>query len=388
MATFSQNLGTVFYWGAQRWPITGTISGSTSRSGTTITVSNVKLALNWSQVQSGSGYADVTFTTPSYSPNSFRITAYSTTTVNLATYTFAADVGESGRNIGWSSSDGYSGTYPITYDSGSTPTPPTGIYVTFISSTWNSIRVKVGVSSWGSGYSGTPTLAQNIVTSSATSSNWDTMARRALANSTTALESTQTLTNSNTVVRDGGVDIKGCLSYKVGGYASNNARDVLVLDNTIRYLPPAPLQSLSKASESYAGNNKSNVTISVTGGDSTNNNNVSVSTQYRYSTNGGSSWTAWAQAGTGTPWTAKTATFQVPCNTSIKVEARQVYQSQASEVKSLTFTSMKTPAMLYVPVSGDSKLGRKAYIGINGQSEKVLKIYKGVNGQAKLVYTD
>lgn len=388
MATFSQNLGTVFYWGAQRWPITGTISGSTSRSGTTITVSNVKLALNWSQVQSGSGYADVTFTTPSYSPNSFRITAYSTTTVNLATYTFAANVGDAERDVDWSSSDGYSGIYHITYPSGQSTTPPTGGSVTWNSHTWNSVNITSRVTSWGTGYTGTPNLEQIIVQSSATSSTWEQTGRIVKQNATTSLSSTQSVSNANaTLSLSGGITVKGCTSYKIAVYGSTNVGNTKALDNTTRYTPPAPLQSLSKASESYAGNNKSNVTVSVTGGNSTNNNNVSVSTQYRYSTNGGSSWTAWAQAGTGTPWTAKTAIFQVPCNTSIKVEARQVYQSQASEVKSLTFTSMKTPAMLYVPVSGKSKLGRKAYIGINGQSEKVLKIYKGVNGQAKLVYT-
>lgn len=387
MATFFSNQ-TVWYWGNPAYQIKGTLTGNVTRSGNTVTLSGMNLALNWSSVPAGFGYdADVSFTVNG-TPTSRRIAAYTTTSYALNNTSLTVGSTATSANISWSSSDNYSGSFTITFPSGSTK--PSGLSVKYNSCTWNSISITSSVTSWGTGYTGTPNLEQIVIQSSATGSNWTSTGRSVKQNATSSLSSTQSVSNTNkTFDLSGGINIRGCTSFKVGAWASTSAGDggSNAFDNTVRYTPPAPLQTLSKASESYAGNNKSNVTVSVTGGNSTNNNNVSVSTQYRYSTNGGSSWTAWAQAGTGTPWTAKTATFQVPCNTSIKVEARQVYQSQASEVKSLTFTSMKTPARLYVPVSSKSKLARKAYIGINGQSEKVLKIYKGVNGQSKLVYT-
>lgn len=279
-------------------------------------------------------------------------------------------------------------SYTMTGNIPSGGTAPSGGSVTYNSCTWNSVNITSSVSSWGTGYSGTPNLEQIIVQSSATSSTWEQTGRIVKQNATTSLSSTQSVSNTNaTLSFNGGITVKGCTSYKVAMYASTNIGATRTLDNTTRYTPPAPLQSLSKSAESYAGNNKSNVTISITGGNSTNNNSVTVTTQYRYSTNSGSTWTAWASAGTGTPWTAKTASFQVPCNTSIQVQARQVYQSLSSDVKSLTFTSMKTPARLYIPVNSKSKLTRKLYIGVNSRSEKVIKLYKGVGGRAKLVYT-
>lgn len=382
MATFFSNQ-TVWYWGTTAYLVQGTLTGDVTRSGNTVTLSNMSLALSWPPYASGAW--DVSFSLNGVAVYSARLGA-NTSSINLNNYSFGVSESQTSASVGWSTSDGYSGSFTVTFPSGATG--PSGAYVNFVSSTWNSVQTQIGVSSWGTGYSGTPSLSHNVIVSSATSSNWTTSARRGLTDTTSNLSSTKTLTNDNTVIRDGGINIRGCLSYKIGCYANNGVGVDTAFDNTTRYTPPAPLQTLSKSSETYAGSNKSNVTISITGGNSTDNNNVTVSTQYRYSTNGGSSWTAWAQVGTGTPWTAKSVTFQVPCNTSIQVQARQVYQSQSSEIKSLTFTSMKTPAMLYVPVSGQSKLARKAYIGINGQSEKVLKIYKGVNGQAKLVYTD
>lgn len=382
MASFSANLGTIWYWGSTAYPVTGTISGTTTRSGTTVTMSNMKLTLSWPP----SAYGTYTVWFNTQNVKTERALAANTTTYNLNNASFTAAIGETSRQIGWSSSDGYSGAYTITYDAGGTS--PSGGTVTYNSCTWNSVNITSKVTSWGSGYSGTPNLEQTVVQSSATSSTWTSTGRITKKNATTSLSSTQNVSNATaTVAYDGGITLKGCTSFKVAMWGATSVGNTYNFDNTVRYTPPAPLQSLAKSAESYAGSNKSNVTISITGGNSTNNNNVNVSSQYRYSTNGGSSWTAWASAGTGTPWTAKTATFQVPCNTSVQVQARQVYQSQASEVKSLTFTSMKTPARLYVPVSSRSKLARKAYIGINSQSEKVLKIYKGVNGQSKLVYT-
>ena len=382
MATFFSNT-TVWYWGSTAYLVRGTLTGNVSRSGNTVILSGLSMSLSWPPYASGAW--DVSFSLNGVAVYSARLGA-NTSSINLNNYSFGVSESQTSASIGWSSSDGYSGSFVISFPSGATP--PSGAYVNFVSSTWNSVQTKIGVSSWGTGYSGTPSLSHNVIVSSATSSNWTTSARRGLTDTTSNLSSTKTLMNDNTVARDGGINIRGCLSYKIGCYANNGVGVDTAFDNTTRYTPPAPLQTLSKASETYAGNNRSTVTLSVTGGNSTANNNVSVSTQYRYSLDDGSTWTAWAIAGTGIPWTTVSTSITVPCDTSVKVEAKQVYQGNSSEVKSLTFTSMKTPAMLYVPVSGQSKLARKAYIGINGQSEKVLKIYKGVNGQAKLVYTD
>lgn len=389
MASYTSSTINTGYWG--QYPLTSKVSFDATRSGNTINITNIIIYCTASNGWGSDNYWPkftllVGSTSIAYGEGLSMTAGEGVKTLSDATFTVGATATSATITFKVENGGTFTTNINITFPSGGTS--PYGGSVTWNSHTWNSVNITSKVTSWGTGYTGTPNLEQIIVQSSATSSTWEQTGRIAKQNATTSLSSTQSVSNTNYDLSiNGGITVKGCTSYKIAMYANTNLGATRTFDNTIRYTPPAPLQSLSKASETYAGSNKSNVAISITGGNSTNNNNVTVSTQYRYSTNGGSSWTAWAQAGTGTPWTAKTATIQVPCSTSIQVQARQVYQSQASETKSLTFTSMKTPARLYVPVSGKSKLGRKAYIGINGQSEKVLKIYKGVNGRSKLVYT-
>lgn len=382
MATFFSNT-TVWYWGSTAYLVRGTLTGNVSRSGNTVTLSGLSMSLSWPPYASGAW--DVSFSLNGVAVYSARLGA-NTGSISLNNYSFGVSEGQTSANVGWSSSDGYSGSFVVSFPSGSTP--PSGGSMSFVSATWDSVTVKGKVTNWGSGSN--PTKHFAVLSTSATGNDWNNIPRiEKYVDGNSTAEQSATISNANADgTYYGGITVKGGTAFKVGMAYGTSVSVLIVGDYTTRYTPPAPLQTLSKASETYAGNNKATVTLSVTGGNSTANNNVSVSTQYRCSLDGGSTWTAWAIAGTGTPWTAVSASITVPCDTSVKVEAKQVYQGNSSEIKSLTFTSMKTPAMLYVPVSGQSKLGRKAYIGINGQSEKVLKIYKGVNGQAKLVYTD
>ena len=223
--------------------------------------------------------------------------------------------------------------------------PPSGISVKWNSHTWNSVNITTSVTSWGSNYtSGSTYTRQIICVSGATASDWTTKGRiyKSLAVTPPALSGTQSVSNSNADASlDGGITVKGCTAYKVAGWAwnSNGNAGTAGFDNTTRYTPPAPMTTLSKSESASSTANSITHTITMVGGNSTNNNDVTVTTQYRYSTNGGTSYSAWTSAGTGKPWDTKTATFTSTYGASIKVEARQVYQSQNSEVKKLSYTA-------------------------------------------------
>lgn len=371
MATFFSNQ-TIWYWGSTAYPVQGTLTGDVTRSGNTVTLSNMSLALSWPSYAYGS--YNVTFTINGTATS--RSMAANTSTFAVDSTSLSVGTTATSANVSWSSSDGYSGSFTVSFPSGGTS--PTGLATQVTARTWNSATMKTSVTSWGTGAG-----PNRLVIHLSPTYNNDTYMRQAEASYSPF---TATINNSTSTGTHQAFTMKGCHTLYPWIYAYNGTIEAKTWGSAF-YLPPAPLQTLSKSAESYAGSNKSNVTISITGGNSTNNNNVTVTTQYRYSTNGGSTWTAWTSAGTGTPWTTKTASFQVPCNTSVQVQARQVYQSLSSDVKSLTFTSMKTPARLYIPVSGKSKLTRKLYIGVSGKSKRVLKLYKGVGGKAKLVYT-
>lgn len=384
MATFFSNQ-TIWNWGSSAYPVKGTLTGNVSRSGNTVTLSGMNLALSWPPYASGTW--GVSFTVNGTTTG--RNLAANTANYGVNNTSFGVGTTQTSANIGWSSSDGFNGSFTVTFPSGATG--PSGGAVAWQSHTWNSVTIKSSLSSWGSGYSGTPNLEQIVCVSTSTSSNWDTdgQARSVKQNATTATSSTQTVYNTTDDWHPpaGKVTIKGCLSYKVAMWGATNIGNTKAFDNTTRYTPPAPLQTLSAGTQTYAGANKANIPLTIVGGSSSNNYTVNVNTQYRYSTNGGSTWTAWASAGNGNPWTSVSATITVPCDTSVQIQAKQVYQSQSSEVKSLTVTSIKTPARTYVSVNGKSKLARKAYFSVSGKSRKVLKIYKGVSGKSKLVYT-
>ena len=131
------------------------------------------------------------------------------------------------------------------------------------------------------------------------------------------------------------------------------------------------------------------MTATVTGGNSTNNTDVNVTTQYRYSTNGGSTYSGWSQVGSaGKPWTAVSGNINdLPANTTITVQARQMYQNKYSEVKTATFTTGPM-AKTYATVNGQSRLVRKIYASVNGQSAPLTKLYAGgPDGKAKLIYS-
>ena len=259
------------------------------------------------------------------------------------------------NNPVYSSVLGCSGTITIPAQSN---VPPSGASATWKSHTWNSVTMTAKLTSWGSGYTTSSNVLQGIVCkSTATNNNWGGRICREILKASTTLTADGTLSNSNTFNIDGGMTLKGCTAYKIAGWAATNIGDTGMatgLNSTTYYTPPAPMTTLSKSESASSTANSITHTITMVGGNSTNNNDVTVTTQYRYSTNGGTSYSAWTSAGTGKPWDTKTVTFTSTYGASIKVEARQVYQSQNSEVKTLSYTATAATAPTTPTVSSFS----------------------------------
>lgn len=379
MASYASATINTGYWGS--YPLTSKVSFDATRSGNTISITNIIIyctaSNGWGSDNNWPKFTLLVGSTSIAYGQGLSMTAgEGVKTLSNATFTVGATATSATITFKVENGGTFTTNINITFPAGATA--PSGLATQVTARTWNSATMKTSVSSWGTGAG-----PNRLVIHLSPTYNSDTYMRQAEASYSPF---TATINNSTSTGTHQAFTMKGCHTLYPWIYAYNGSVEAKTWGSAF-YLPPAPLQTLSKSAESYAGSNKSNVTISITGGNSTNNNNVTVTTQYRYSTNNGSTWTAWTSAGTGSPWTTKTASFQVPCNTSIQVQARQVYQSLSSDVKSLTFTSMKTPARLYIPVSSKSKLTRKLYIGVNNRSEKVIKLYKGVGGRAKLVYT-
>ena len=258
-------------------------------------------------------------------------------------------------------------------------TAPSGNAISVSSTTWNSITLTGSISSWGrpNSMSGRD-LRIGVGPDTSTYGKWNAVG--AVTSKTT------TVNNSST---HGSLTIKGCQTLYPFCYATNGLANSTKW-GSVFYTNPAPLQTLSLSGciMTQAGK-KWQITMSITGGSSTNNASVNVATQYRYSTNGGSTYSGWAQVGSsGRPWTTVTGNINdLPGDTTITVQARQVYQNKYSEVKTATFTT--GPAVkTYVGVSGTSHLVRKMYASVGGQAKALTKLYVGdSNNKAKLIFS-
>ncbi len=205
-----------------------------------------------------------------------------------------------------------------------TPTP-TAPNITEITS--STVKGTFAVSSWGG--SSASYIAARLFGPSGTGR---------LEQQTNGVSSyTTTITNSS-VQLDGGTTIKGAGTYYADTYASNSAGGANSSRVTV-YTPPAALASITY--EQTAGATNVSIVPKITGGSSTVNASGAVTTSYRYSTNGGSTWSGWTTiSGTATAWTEKTGSaFTCNYGASVKIQAKQTFNSKESAVKEVSFTA-------------------------------------------------
>lgn len=237
---------------------------------------------------------------------------------------------------------------------------PSGAGVRFNSATWNTVNITSTVSNWGSGYTDTPHLQQIVCLPDSTASNWYQRGRLVHDNRTTAKTSTGTVTNSDQAY-NGGLTIKGASNYKVACWASTTVGESHALSSVVR-TPPAPLASFTKVSETRGATAVATV-FRIVGGSSTNNSANNVVTQYRLSTNGGSTYGNWTNVGSAaTAYTAKDLTLNIPYSSNVSIQARQYYNSDtnATAAVTLTYTALGPVAPSNLTVTVNSKTWNSA----------------------------
>lgn len=237
---------------------------------------------------------------------------------------------------------------------------PSGAGVRFNSATWNTVNITSTVSNWGSGYTDTPHLQQIVCLPDSTASNWYQRGRLVHDNRTTAKTSTGTVTNSDQAY-NGGLTIKGASNYKVACWASTTVGESHALSSVVR-TPPAPLASFTKVSETR-GTAAVATVFRIVGGSSTDNSANNVVTQYRLSTNGGSTYGNWTNVGAAsTAYTAKEFTLNIPYSSNVSIQARQYYSSDtnATAAVTLTYTALGPVAPSNPTVTVNSKTWNSA----------------------------
>lgn len=366
------------------------LTGDVSRSGNTVTLSNLRLHF---VVNGTSGYADhvaelveikngntvVSSTTVYWT---FSGTISNTVSLNNASVGVGTADTSHTFNL-WAPEDNAGVNFTVTFPTGAIP--PSGISVKYNSCTYNSVNGTTTITSWGTGTN--RVLEQIAVNSSATPSNWTSKGRIVRQNPTNALTYTNSVSNATAnLVLDGGITLKGCASYKLAGWANTSDGGVGVLDNTLRYLPPAqPSGSASDAGYTFT---KRKVTITCAGAGTSSNYANTVTFYYRYKKSTDSNYGPWTSMGTGTATSSKSVTLTLNGSTTYNFQVLQQYQGLNSNSASFNYTTPAVPdqGILYAPVNGTAKRIRKLYGSVNGQTKEIKKLYGSVNGQSKRIF--
>ena len=385
MASFSANLGTIWYWGSQSFPVSGTIYGDTSRSGNTITLSNMSVALTWPGSAYGNWPVSITVANSTTSWNPLNV---NTPSVGLNNASISVGTTDTSANVSWSSSDGYSGSFSVSFPAGSTP--PTGLQCELVSQTWNSITLRGKVADWGSGSSDF-SRHFSIMDGNSSGSTWLGRIEKYIDGNSTDWETVVISNSTADATLDGGINLIGQTFYKYGLWAGTNENDGKTNASDLNHTPTAPIETLSLTK--IATTTGYDVTIAITGGDNTKNSDYNSCNWYRYSLDNGKTWSIPVRGSNDArPWITKTFTVNVPKAHKITVEARQGYYDMDSwngyghsETKRAEL--VLKPA-LYGSVEGVSKEVKTLYGPVSGQSKKIIKLYASVNGQSKLIYKE
>lgn len=259
---------------------------------------------------------------------------------------------------------------------------PSGLAVTYVSNTWNSVTGSVTLSSYG-----TPSSDANryIEFGVVDPSNNEYGSPYRYKTKKAVNSETFTVTNSDY----GAFVIKGCIGYKVGGWATNTVMYTKTLDSTVRYTPPAPGQ-LSYTDE---GNGSWRVVYTgVAANNSTSYTAADLVRTFRYKDSSSSTWTYVQQDTQAAITDTTTSVIPISPQHTVEIEAWMTYKGGQSEVSSTTITNDAPAAHLYGSVPGqvrnESAEIEKLYGSVNGQTKKITKLYASVGGVTKLIFED
>ncbi len=274
----------------------------------------------------------------------------------------------------------YSGTVGYLLD-GTVPaatSAPTGLTITHVSNTWNSVTGTVHIDSYGVP-SGDANRYVEFGVVDPTKTTYGSPYRYDISYATR--DATITVTNGSR----GGFEIKGCTKYKRGGFATNTQRSVQTIGSTLYYTPPAPGQLTYVESSTgvfdveYTGVAANNQTTYDT---------ASLTRSVRYREVGASTWTDVESSAAALITAVTQFTVTVPASKTYEIEAWMTYHGNQSEVSRVTVTNAANPVYLYASARGISKKVAKLYGPVNGQTKKIKKLYGSVGGVTKLIFED
>ena len=365
MATFLSGTTIGWYYYSNGW-IYATLTGDVTRNGNTVTLSNMWLSLTCARSVSGSD--NYTFTVNG-TATSFRLVVQNPPSTNFGGYSlnstsFSVGATQTSANVGWSSSDGYNGTFNVTFPAG--VSPPTGLGANNIVRGVEEFTANVFISGWGVG-SGTRYRElqcwtydpNNLVTP-----------RKYQPIYGDALSGNITVSNSSI----GDLVIRGNTTYTLGVYASNGSASVgsnRVGDYTTLAYAPIVSASVSKTEAVIT------YELKADGG--------KYPRTYEYSIDSGTTWVQFDYVPDGS---AKTGSFVLSGNfgsgpTTLKTRVRT--DAGTTDAPDLVLYIVSNIGLLG-SVNNLSRDVIKFCGSVNGMTKPIIKLYGSAGGVAKRIY--
>ena len=389
-----QNTGDT--WASQYWTIWHNLTATVTRSGNTVTLSNVTAYFHlkgtagyaWAG-QNGNPYGPTHFTLSKtgatsqssgtqnwtwgnlWAPYDSDLTSYS-----IPNFSFGVNPSDTSANVTLTwygmGSDQNSTTWTITFSSGGGK--PNNGYITNISTTEDSITATVGVS-WNGN---TSNVGKELcVLQPPDTVETAGMPQYYMNDTTTATETTFTVDNDSQKANNPQFSIGPNTAYNIGIYAKNSSGDY-------RYTyPDNPVVTKSAAATVSASSiGATSVTIDY----STSADGGYYDKEIQYSIDGGNTWTTGATVTTGAVETGSFTISGLSSGAVYNIQTRVATYAGDTVGSTVSVITISNRATLYGSVSDQSTKIKKLYCSVGGQSRRVRKLYASVGGVTKLIY--
>lgn len=255
---------------------------------------------------------------------------------------------------------------------------PSGGYIDTLSSTWNTVTGRYGVTSDGG-------LSLSAIEFKVLKSAYvaGVPSRQYNASTSSIGPRTVTVTNSSPTTNNPTWTIQGCGLYHTGIYAQNSM-GVLRYQGPTLYTPPAPGQ-FSYTDPGGSGTKVFPVEFTgVVANNNTDYDPAELTRSVRYQIDDGA-WTWVTQAVTALD-AVTSFNVSVPAGSTATIEGWMNYQGLPSETSTITLANNNLPSVLYGSVNGQSKEIKKLYGSVNGQTKEIKKLYASVGGVTKKIF--
>lgn len=339
------------YWSSQANTKYYHWSGNWSKSGNTITLSNMKLWLTYTQSSSGSGTDSVTTTGGSAQSVTLTASGYASNQASLNSSSFSVGSTATSATIACYISDENTGSTTIYFDATYVaPTTPT-VSVATTSATSSDLTITYGTTSFGRPTTGTVYLYGGSSASPTT--------QLATATST----GSQTFTNT-------GLDYNTIYYYRARAY-NGQLYSSYSTDTSMVTMPPKPTLTLASQTPNSVTLNWS---VPADGGA------LTKTIEYKLSTE-----STWTTVDTVTTGDATSGTFTVSGLTPGSKVTIGLRSSTTTGFRADSVT-VKLVYPFYGSVNGETKAISKFYGSVGGVTKQITKLYGSVNGVTKRIF--